>query len=199
MPQGPKKNICLIDTQQKVHQTMQQAFEDSPHRLMCFESGRLCLEHLTRQHCHLLFADINIPDINGLDVLEEVKSINPAINVVMMAHEPEIPTVVEAIKAGAWDFIEKPLTKKKVTEIDQKLNGLSSEQNEELDSLSAAEMRVLTYILQGYSNKEAARKLSRSIRTIEVHRSNIMKKMKVTNIVELVKKAIKLGLIDLDD
>lgn len=199
MPQSPKKNICLIDTQQKVHQTMQRALEDSPHRLMCFDSARQCLEHLARQHCHLLFADIDIPDANGLEMLDEVKSINPAINVVMMANEPEVPTVVKAIKAGACDFIEKPLTKKKVTEIDQNLDDLSSEQLEELDSLSGAEMRVLAYILQGYSNKESARKLSRSIRTIEVHRSNIMKKLKVTNIVELVKKAIRLGLIDLND
>ena len=98
-------------------------------------------------------------------------------------------------KGGAYDFIEKPLTRKVlISTIDSILS-----RHDRLDSLAgkkltAAEERILHLILNGKSNKEVAYILKRSVRTVEVHRSHIMAKLDVDNVVDLTKRAIQMGL-----
>ncbi len=105
---------------------------------------------------------------------------------------------VTAIKAGAVDFIEKPLDKKsflwKVKSILQQNTFNDSYKGK---PLTESEMIVLKLVITGKSNKEIAYLLHRSVRTIEVHRSHLMRKLDVDNIVDLVKRAAMMGLVEL--
>ena len=110
----------------------------------------------------------------------------------------DVPIAVRALKAGAADFIEKPLDR------DIRLNTIratarkSTAQSALLDhSLTKTEMKVLFHILEGKNNREVAKVLNRSPRTVEVHRCHVMRKLNANNVVELVRRAAELRLFDL--
>ena len=111
----------------------------------------------------------------------------------------DIPTAVKAMKAGAVDFIEKPLEKKDfVRKIKSILKKNASTHPDLGTSLTRAEKKILQLVILGKSNKEIATLLHRSSRTIEVHRAHIMHKLGVDNLVDLVKRVAVMGLINLE-
>lgn len=138
---------------------------------------------------------------DGLNLLTDIKNIMPTLPVVVISSNCNVSDAVEYIKAGACDFVEKPFKiKKLLLSVENSLRGFQVTKtcNENiLKKLTQSELRIIKLILEGKSNKEAAHILNRSERTIEDHRSNIMKKLQVDNIVELVKKGIALGLTSL--
>jgi len=129
-----------------------------------------------------------------MELLAEVRRIAPWLPVLVMSAYGDIPLATKAVKAGAVDFVEKPIqwdsfiaTVRTILKQNTPTNPLRSK------PLTKTEKIVLQLILQNKSNKESAHILSRSIRTIEVHRSNIMKKFDASSVVELVKKAMSIG------
>ncbi|UCE46738.1 MAG: response regulator, partial [Phycisphaerales bacterium] len=134
---------------------------------------------------------------DGLALLSEVKKVAPWLPVIVMTSYAEIPMAVQAVKAGAFDFIEKPLE----SESFLRLVGRGLTLNDPADlgvgkPLTKTEKIVLQLILRGMANKGIAYTLQRSERTIEVHRSRIMRKLDVDNVVDLVKRASSMGLGD---
>jgi FixJ family two-component response regulator len=136
-----------------------------------------------------------MPGIDGIELLNQVKKIAPWIPVIVMTGYADIPKAVHAVKSGAFDFIEKPFEVEKFIEIVK----LALKQDQFYDSdigkaLTRTEKIILKLILNGKSNKGIAYTLHRSERTIEVHRSHIMRKLNVDNVVDLVKRASSLSL-----
>jgi two-component system response regulator TtrR len=112
----------------------------------------------------------------------------------------DIPTAVKAMKAGAADFIEKPLDKKNfVRKIRSILQKNVATHPDLADSLTRNEARILQLIIRGKSNKEIANILHRSERTIEVHRAHLMHKLGVDNVIDLIKRVASMGLVDLEE
>jgi two-component system response regulator FixJ len=135
-----------------------------------------------------------MPGMNGIELLHRAKKIAPWVPVIVMTSYADIPIAVQALKEGAFDFIEKPF------EVDRFLHVVdyALKESQLNDStvgkpLTKTEKIVLRLILDGMSNKGIAYALKRSERTIEVHRSHIMRKLNVDNIVDLVKRASLLG------
>jgi two-component system response regulator FixJ len=163
----------------------------------CFSNAADCLEQLHRQKCDLLITDLKMPEMDGIELTRRVKLLAPWMPIMIITGYGDIPTAVEALKAGAVDFIEKPLDKKSLTERVESLlpkNG----NNEHLgEPLTQSEHRVLKLVVDGKSNKEIASLLNRSRRTIEVHRAHIMHKLGVDSLVDLVKRAVAMGLVEL--
>ena len=136
--------------------------------------------------------------MDGIELLKEAKRITPWLPVLIITGYADIPMAVKAVKTGAEDFIEKPLSKKIFLEKVKSILKQSSIANSSLEKpLTESEMKVLRLILDSKSNTEIAYLLHRSVRTIEVHRNNLMHKFDVDNVVDLVKRAAMLGLIDL--
>jgi len=155
------------------------------------------LQQLREKPCDLLITDVRMPGISGIELLKEALQIAPWLPVVVMSSYGDIPMSVKALKAGAFYFIEKPF------EVDALMGvvrlGLKRIQLEGPlvgKSLTKTERIVLRLLMQGMSNRRIAYVLQRSERTIEVHRSHIMQKMGVDNIVELVKRATAMGFVD---
>ena len=133
--------------------------------------------------------------MDGLELLKHTKEkLAPWLPVIVMTSYADIPMAVQAVKAGAFELIEKPFEIDDFLEIVE-LALRENELNDELvgKPLTKTENVVLRLILQGRSNKGIAYKLQRSERTVEVHRSHIMRKLDVDNIVDLVKKATAMG------
>jgi two-component system response regulator FixJ len=134
--------------------------------------------------------------MDGVELLRRAKTLVPWMPVLVVTGYGDIPTAVECIKAGAVDFIEKPLQQhsfvRKVRSILQE-NGAHS--NTVLNELTGAEKRVLKLVLDSHRSRDIAQLLNRSKRTIEAHRANVMRKLGAENLIELVKRAHEIGLI----
>ncbi len=139
-----------------------------------------------------------MPEMDGIELLAKAKRLAPWMPILVITGFGDIPTAVTVIKAGAVDFIEKPLDKKSfLWKVKSILQQSTSDDSYRGKPLTESEMIVLKLIINGKSNKEIAYLLHRSIRTIEVHRSHLMRKLDVDNIVDLVKRAAMMGLVEL--
>lgn len=148
--------------------------------------------------CVLL--DIRLPEISGLDVLERIKQNPLCPPVIMITAHAEVPTAVRAMKAGAFDFIEKPFTGQSLIDIVQR--GIESDRQKRgttrqnrtllirLASLSKREREVLNLVVAGKASKQIADILSISIHTVDNNRAHIMTKMRTDSLADLVRATV---------
>jgi len=104
--------VFLVDDDPDVRAVVARILRGVGIKVDCFEDPAMCLVALRSQRCDLLITDLKIPEMDGVELLEEVKRITPWIPVLVMSAYGDIKVVVRAIKAGAVDLIEKPLNKK---------------------------------------------------------------------------------------
>ncbi|MBW8016915.1 MAG: response regulator transcription factor [Planctomycetes bacterium] len=161
----------------------------------CFENVDDCLKHFRQHHCDLLITDVVMPGKTGLDLLDEIKRIAPWVPVLVITSYSEVPVAIKAVKAGAVDFVEKPLDMESFISLAQSTI-TQNDPNNFLrgKNLTKTEKIILSMVLQGKANKEIANILHRSIRTVEVHRSHIMGKLDVHSVVDLVKRVTAMDL-----
>lgn len=195
-----KQHIFFLDDEPAVREVVRETLEDSNFKVSCFGSPIECLARMRSKKCDLLITDLKMPEKDGIELLTDVKHLAPWVPVLMITGYGDIPTAVKAMKAGAVDFIEKPLDKKsfvgKVRSILQKNFATHPDLGA---SLTQNETRILQLIIKGKSNKEIAYLLHRSARTVEVHRAHLMHKLGVDNLVDLVKRVASMGLVDLEE
>ena len=194
MTKRKQLHIFLVDDDKAVLQSAVFILKQCEYECSCFPDAESCLQNFSPRDCDLLITDIHMPGIDGIELLDQVKKMAPWIPVVIMTSYADIPKAVHAVKSGAFDFIEKPFELENFIEI-VKL-ALSQNQLNDTDvgkPLTKTENIILKLILDGKSNRGIAYMLQRSERTIEVHRSHIMHKLNVDNVVDLVKRASSLG------
>lgn len=189
-------HILIVDDQENICKVVCEALEQNSMNVTCFTNGQDCLKQLNTQRCDLLITDLKMPGIDGIELMTKAKSLIPWLPVIIITGYGDIPIAVTAMKGGAVDFIEKPLDTETLL---QKVKSVLK-QNHEINNLinkplTQMEKKVLKLIVNGNSNREIALELKRSKRTIEVHRTNIMKKLGVNNVVDLIKRAVLVGLI----
>jgi two-component system response regulator FixJ len=191
-----KLHIFFVDDEPKVRELVGGTLEQAGFKASCFASAADCLEQLRADKCDLLITDVKLPGMSGIELLTEVKRFTPSLPVLVVTGYGDIPMAVRVMKAGAADFIEKPLEGQVLlSAVEFALKQIAPTDPLLRKGLTRAEMRVLYMILDGKTNKETANLLHRSVSTVEVHRKHIMRKLGVDNIVDLVKQATALGLI----
>lgn len=156
-----------------------------------------------------LIADIRMPDMDGLELQEELVKRGSGLPVIVVTGHGDVPLAVRAMKAGAVDFIEKPYDdelllesvrraldmggmRPKSPEVDPAIAGL-------IASLTPREREVLEHLIAGRPNKVVAFKLGISPRTVEIHRAHLMEKMQVRSLPELVRVALAAGVDPAED
>ena len=192
------KIVFFVDDEPQVCKAVSQTISTAGNcRVYCYDDAKSCLAELKRRsRCNLVITDVNMPDMDGIAFLEEIKNVRPQLDVIIVTGYGDIPMAVRAVKAGALDFIEKPLDEATFlpivkTALSKCGPGVLAE-----DFLTRAEIVVLKEIAKGKSNKQIAATLNRSVRTIENHRYRLMRKMEASNMVDLVKKAMKMGVCE---
>ncbi len=141
--------------------------------------------------CVLL--DVRMPDMNGVAVFDQLsqRGLTARLPVIFLTGHGDVPMAVDALKRGAFDFCEKPFNDNQLMDrvaqamVASQQAGAKALVHERLASLSSREREVLDLILAGKMNKVIADQLGISMRTVEVHRSNIFDKMQVKSAVEL--------------
>ncbi len=140
--------------------------------------------------------DINMPDINGMELHHHLKAIGNHLPVILITGFGSISLAVEAMKDGAFDFIEKPVDNNLLLTTIEKAFTISREYHEThhcirqkkilLKQLSRREQEVFSLVVQGFSSKIIGEKLTISQKTVETHRANIMKKTRAKSLSDLI-------------
>jgi FixJ family two-component response regulator len=200
MANNIEKHIFFLDDEPTVRKVVKETLENSHFKVSCFGNPFECLAQLRSKRCDLLITDLRMPEKDGIELLTDVQHLAPWVPVLMITGYGDIPTAVKAVKAGAADFIEKPLDKKNFVSMIKSILKKNVSTHPDLgNSLTRTETKILQLVINGMSNKEIAVLLHRSTRTIEVHRSHIMRKLGVDNLVDLVKRVSTMGLVDLKE
>jgi FixJ family two-component response regulator len=187
--------IFFVDDEPAVCRSVSQTLRREGYKVRSFPDANRCLQRLQIRSCDLLITDVRMPGIDGIELVRSAKRIAPWMPVLVITGYGDIPMAIRAVKAGAVEFIEKPLQKQSfISAVQAAIKQQDLTNFLKGRSLTKKEIAVLRLILQGSSNKEMAEVLHRSIRTIEDHRQHIMRKLDVDNIVDLVKRASVMGL-----
>ena len=196
MEDGTLQRIFFVDDEPKVRMAVRKTLERAGVSVTCLGSARDCLTQLRKAKCDLLVTDVKMPEMDGIELLVEVKRSLPWLPVLVVTGYGDVPMAVKALRAGAADFIEKPLDREAFLEA---VEGLLHQHAARTllfnHSLTKMEIRVLELILEGRNSREIATLLHRSPRTVEVHRSHVMRKMGASNVVELLRRAADMGLL----
>ena len=101
--------ILVVDDERSIRNTLKEILEYEGHEIALAENGLVAIEMVKAKPYDLIFCDIKMPEMDGIEVLDKIQEINSEIPVVMISGHGNIDTAVESIKKGAYDFIEKPL------------------------------------------------------------------------------------------
>lgn len=198
MARDSRPCVFIVDDDEFLRDAMSVILRNARFQCRGFGNAGECLQSLTLRNCDLLLTDLRLPDRNGIELLKEARQKVPWLPVIVITSYAGIETCVRAVKAGASDFIERPVEGDVLVEAVRaalKETDLANKRRGEM--LTKTEAVILHLILDGQSNKAIAATLHRSIRTIEDHRNHIMHKLNVDNVVDLVRRAGQLGLTDL--
>ena len=196
MPVNPV--VHIVDDDEAVRQSLAFMLGSVGLPIRLYESAKEFLEALDPSLCGCLVTDVRMPEMTGIELLNRIKNRMPLLPAIVITGHGDIPLAVEAMKAGAVDFIEKPFEEevllKAVEAALDKAGGESDGQLPEvlsrLATLSERERQVLEGLVAGQANKVIAAAHGISPRTVEVYRANVMTKMQAKNLPELVRMAV---------
>ncbi|WP_068877560.1 MULTISPECIES: response regulator FixJ [unclassified Phenylobacterium] len=193
--------VHIIDDDDAVRDSLVTLLDASGFAVSAYASAAAFLDGIERAASGCVVTDVCMPEISGLELLRRLSDRLPQFPVIVLTGEADVPTAVEALKNGALDLIEKPYSAETiVAAVRQALTQLEarsdrdsrrSEAAERLAALSAREREVLDGVVRGLSNKEIARELGISPRTVEAYRANLMMKMGADSLSDLVRMAIE--------
>lgn len=202
---SPSDALFVVDDDPDVRQALSLAFTHLGYEVVGFPDGDSFLDTARGRNPACVLLDINLPGRSGLEVLKALSPNAYGAPVLVISARADIPVAVEAIRAGAYDFIEKPFAPddvvNRVREACEHWDlRLRSQRSVAIKRafpgqtlLTPREREVLSQITSGASNKEAGRRLGISPRTIEVHRARIMDKLGARNAADLVRIVLSEG------
>ena len=175
------------------------------------ENGRELMELIASKNPDVVLIDINMPQMTGLEVLERIKSTRPEIKFIILTMHEEREYVMRALSSGAEGYLLKNVEK---AELEKAIKTVFQGEKyfspiitnilaeyvakpvvPQVADITPREKEVLELVAEGFSTKQIADKLGISIRTVESHRINMLKKLEVSNSAELIRKSIQLKLI----
>jgi len=204
-----KRHIHLIDDDEAVRRSASFMLRTSGYLVKTYVSGVEFLEiaHEATPGCVLL--DVRMPEMDGLEVQKALKAQGVLLPVIVMTGHGDVSVAVQAMKAGAVDFIEKPFEKAVLlSAVDEgfarleragRARARAEEARARLDALTPREMDVMRGLVRGHPNKTIGYDLGISPRTVEIHRANLMTKLGVASLSEALRIAFAGGLGDEDE
>jgi FixJ family two-component response regulator len=183
--------VYVVDDDDAVRNALRLLFHTADLEVQTFASAAAFLEQadLGRRCCLLL--DIRMPGLTGSDLYAELRGRGVRAPVIFITGHGDIPMAVEAMRQGAYDFIEKPFDDEKLlTQVLGALGEARQDEPEDLSRLSARQRAVLDRVLEGKPNRQIAEDLSISLKTVEFHRARIMQKLGVRTAAELFRRCL---------
>jgi two-component system, LuxR family, response regulator FixJ len=194
--------IFVIDDDDDVRQSLRWLFESVNLRVEDFASATDFLEHVRVDCPGCVILDVRMPEMDGLELLNALQARVIGLPVIMISGHGDVPMAVRAMQLGAIDFLQKPVNHQHLLERtrfalaeDRRFRdefGDPSEMSARLEQLTPKEQAVMDKMVHGHANKVIARDLGVSIRTVETHRANLMRKLGVHSVADLVRLTLPL-------
>ena len=197
--------VYVIDDDEAMRDSLNFLLDSADFNVTLFETALRFLETLPGLEFGCVVSDVRMPGLDGIELLKRMKADHSKFPIVIMTGHGDIPLAVEAMKQGAVDFLEKPFEDDRLigmieaairqAEPNLKSEAVSQDIAARIASLSPRERQVMNGLIAGLSNKLIARDYDISPRTIEVYRANVMTKMQANSLSELVRLAMRAGLL----
>jgi two-component system response regulator FixJ len=190
--------VHIVDDDEAVRRSLAFMLSSAGLAVRLYDSAGAFLDGLDNLQCGCLITDVRMPEMTGIELLHRIKERAPCLPAIVITGHGDVPLAVEAMKAGAIDFIEKPFNEEAIldavkTALEQSGEGEDGDLaavTARVASLSERERQVLEGLMAGHANKVIAATLGISPRTVEVYRANLMAKMQAKNLSELIRMAI---------
>jgi two-component system response regulator FixJ len=204
---SPSGRVYVIDDDAAMRDSLDFLLGSAGLNVRLFDSAQIFLNELPDLAFGCVVTDIRMPGVDGIELLRQLNSgTSPRkLPVIVMTGHGDIPLAVEAMKLGALDFLEKPFEDERLigmietalsrNESGAKDEAITADMAARVISLTERERQVMQGLVAGQSNKVIAREYDISPRTVEVYRANVMTKMQAGNLSELVRFAIRAGVI----
>ncbi len=198
-----KATVYIVDDDQAVRDSLSWLIESISIKVEVFSSAQEFLDGYNSDNPGCLVADVRMPGISGLELQKILNEKKYTIPIILITGHGDVPMAVRALKNGAIDFIEKPFNDQVLLErVNQCLEKDQSDRIEHQDlqskmsllaTLSPREREVLDQVVIGKQNKIIAADLGISNKTVEAHRANVMEKMDVSSLADLVALYVSCG------
>jgi len=187
--------VFVVDSDPAMRAALERTLKDAGIHASVFSGAQDCLAALSEQPCDVILTDLRLDGRNDLSLAREVRRRFPWLHIIIVTAYGDVPLAVAAMKAGATDFLEKPVDREELLSAIREAgkDGTGSVPFPR-EALSEAEAQVLRLLLNGHTSREIGVALNRSTRTIEVHRHCLMRKFGVRNAAQLARKASALWL-----
>lgn len=192
--------VHVVDDDEAVRDSLALLLETAGFSVRTYASAPALLKALANQATGCVLTDVRMPELDGLALQRRLTELGIRLPVIVMTGHGDVPIAVEALKAGATDFLEKPfddaqllaavsgalVVSRRVSEAASAVAEISAR----LASLTPREREVLDRLVKGHPNKTIAYDLGSSPRTVEVHRARVMEKMAARSLPDLVRMVI---------
>jgi FixJ family two-component response regulator len=196
--------VVVVDDDISVRESLELLIQDEGWQPALFESANQFLARLSTVSPSCLILDVNLPDLSGLDIQQRISDEKFSTPIIFITGYGDIPTSVRAMKAGAAEFLTKPLDDEIMLEAirgavlrgqaNLKREGVQRQLQERFDSLTKRECEVMNLVVKGLMNKQVGFELDISEITVKAHRGRVMEKMHAVTFVDLVNMAGRLGI-----
>jgi two-component system response regulator FixJ len=200
-----KGRIYVIDDDEAMRDSLNFLLESSGFGVTLFDNAQGFLDALPGLAFGCVVSDIRMPGLDGIELLKRMKTQHSPFPILIMTGHGDVPLAVEAMKLGAVDFLEKPFEDDRLVNMIEsairqaepaaRSESVAQDIAARVASLSPRERQVMEGLIAGLSNKLIAREYDISPRTIEVYRANVMTKMQANSLSELVRLAMRAGML----
>ena len=197
--------VFIVDDDQAMRDAVTSLLGTVGLRVQAFKTAQEFLRAKRPDGPSCLVLDVRLPGFSGLDLQREVASVIPPIQIVFITAHADIPMSVQAMKAGAVEFLTKPFRDQQLLDAVQQAIARDCAARDELaevtalrrryESLSPREHEVMTLVVEGLLNKQIAAELGTSEATVKAHRAQLMHKMEAESLAHLVRMAERLDLL----
>ena len=199
--------VHIVDDDASFRTAMERRLKHAGYEVATYASAEHLLDRLPSENvsgCILL--DVRISGLSGPELQERLGELGSTVPIIFLTGHPDVPTTVRAIKAGADDFLTKPVSSDKLLQAVERAiahhemtRGLKTQLDPvraRIAALTPRERQVFGLVIRGNTNKQMARALGGTERTIKAHRQRVMEKMQVQSLAELVSLAERAGVLD---
>ena len=180
---------------------MRRLLKSAGYGVEAFDSANAFLNRSDPERGECLIMDVQLPNMNGLDLQRKLLDAGSQLPIIFITAHGDVPAAVTALKGGAVDFLQKPFKDQDLLDrIEQALSRNDQIRSDHADrdailarvsSLTPREREVMDVVVAGRANKVIAAEMGLSERTVEIHRSRVMRKMQANSLAELVRMALQ--------
>jgi two-component system response regulator FixJ len=202
-PNNSRATIFIVDDDTAVRDSLKMLLRSVGQAVETFGSGQEFIDAYSEDRPGCLVLDIRMPGMSGLELQQKLNERHSIMPIIFITGHGDVPMAVEAMQAGAVDFIQKPFRDQdlidrinQALEKDQNNRASLGERNDirkRLETLTPREREVLDLVVHGKANKVIAGDLRLSQRTVEIHRARVMEKMQASSLAHLVRMVLEVG------